>query len=134
MKDKLRDKMDNELKKCTPEQRAEIEDLAQSIMEFTIQASKFADEEIERRNACIKDESKPHWRKPMPDFATRIKGLRENSGKSLQEVADAIGASKAHMLELEQGRSTNPTLELLKKLAAFYNVTVGYLAGEQDDK
>jgi transcriptional regulator with XRE-family HTH domain len=63
----------------------------------------------------------------------RLKELRLRSGKSLQQVADAIGASKAHIWELEANRSKNPSLDLLQKLASYYGVTVAYLIEEPED-
>ncbi len=62
----------------------------------------------------------------------RLKELRLKKGKSLQEVANAIGASKAHIWELESNRSQNPSLDLLQKLAAYYNTTVAYLIEEPE--
>jgi transcriptional regulator with XRE-family HTH domain len=63
-------------------------------------------------------------------LAVKLKELRLKSGKSLQEVADAIGASKAHLWELEMGKSRNPSLDLLSRLAEHYRVTVASLVGE----
>ena len=40
----------------------------------------------------------------MP-LGDKIKELRMKSGESLQDVASAIGASKAHVWEMESGRS-----------------------------
>lgn len=54
------------------------------------------------------------------------------SGQSLQDVADKVGVSKAHIWELELGKSTNPGVELLKRLAEHFRVTVSYLVGEDE--
>ncbi|MGD9724783.1 MAG: helix-turn-helix domain-containing protein [Alphaproteobacteria bacterium] len=64
---------------------------------------------------------------PLKD---RLRALREAQKLSLQEVADKIGASKAHVWDLEQGRSTNPSYELMKKLADCFQVSVSDLVGE----
>lgn len=53
-------------------------------------------------------------------------------GESLQQVADAIGASKAHIWELESNRSKNPSLDLLQKLAGHFRTTVAYLIEEPE--
>ena len=45
-------------------------------------------------------------------------------------MADAVGASKAHIWELETGKSRNPSLELLKALAEHFEITVAKLIGE----
>ncbi len=49
----------------------------------------------------------------MP-LGDKIKELRMKSGESLQDVANAIGASKAHVWEIESGRSSNPSLDMLQ--------------------
>ncbi len=62
----------------------------------------------------------------------RLKELRVRKGQSLQQVADAIGASKAHIWELESNRSRNPSLDLLQKLATHFGITVAYLISEEE--
>lgn len=63
-------------------------------------------------------------------LAARLKQLRGKEKKSLQEIADAVGSSKAHIWDLETGKSKNPTMGLLNKLAKHYKVTVSFLVGE----
>ena len=63
-------------------------------------------------------------------LGVRLKELRIKKGKSLQEVADAVGASKAHVWDMETGRSKNPSIELLLKLAKFFGVGIADLVGE----
>lgn len=67
----------------------------------------------------------------MP-LAEKIKELRTKTGESLQDLADAIGASKAHVWEMESGRSSNPSLDMLKKLASHFGTTVAYLIEEPE--
>jgi len=67
---------------------------------------------------------------PSEEFKGRLRKLREAQDLSLQDVATAVGASRAHIWDLEQGRSTNPSFELLKKLAACFKVSVSDLVGE----
>ncbi len=64
-------------------------------------------------------------------LATRLNQLRLKKGKSLQEVADAVGVSKTHIWELEKGRSENPSFEMLTKLANYFGVTIRFLVGEE---
>jgi transcriptional regulator with XRE-family HTH domain len=66
-------------------------------------------------------------------LAAYIKRLRLKSGQSLQEVADAVGLSKAHVWELESGKSQNPTKEVLERLSNHFGVSVAQLIGETDD-
>ena len=63
-------------------------------------------------------------------LAAKLKELRLRTGESLEQVADAVGVSKAHIWELEGAKSTNPGLELLKKLADHFKVTVGFFSDD----
>src|SRR5208337_829964 len=63
----------------------------------------------------------------------RLKELRVRNRKSLQELADEIGASKAHIWELETGRAKNPSIELLSLLAKALRASVADLIGENPD-
>ena len=63
-------------------------------------------------------------------LATKLKKLRVKKGESLQQVADAVGVSKAHIWELEGARSTNPGLELIKRLADHFKVTVTFFSDD----
>lgn len=67
-------------------------------------------------------------------FAARLKQLRMKRGESLQDAATAVGISKPHFWQLEQGEGGNPTRELLQRLANHYQRTVSYLVGESPEK
>ncbi len=64
-------------------------------------------------------------------LGARLKELRIKKNQSLQQVADAVGASKAHIWDIERGASKNPTMDLLNKLADHFETSVSYLVGEQ---
>lgn len=66
-------------------------------------------------------------------FAQRLHTLRIGKAMSLQQVADAVGISKAHVWNLEKGLSDNPSLELVVKLADLFRVRVADLVGENPD-
>ena len=51
----------------------------------------------------------------------KIKELRIAHNESLQQLADEIGISKAHLWELERNNSQNPSLETLKNIAQHFN-------------
>ena len=68
----------------------------------------------------------------MP-FATRLHELRVAKRLSLQEVADKVGISKAHVWNLEKGQADNPSMELVVKLADLFRVRVADLVGENPD-
>lgn len=63
----------------------------------------------------------------------RIAALRVGKKQSLQEVADAVGVSKAHIWQLERGKADNPAMALVTRLADHFGVSVSYLVGEQID-
>jgi len=63
-------------------------------------------------------------------LGAKLKELRTRKGESLQRVADAVGASKAHIWELETGKSKNPSVELLTELAKHFDVPLASLVGE----
>ena len=66
-------------------------------------------------------------------FATRLHELRVAKRLSLQEVADKVGISKAHVWNLEKGQADNPSMELVVKLADLFRVRVADLVGENPD-
>lgn len=63
-------------------------------------------------------------------LSSKLKDLRVRSGESLQQVADAVNSSKAHIWELETGKNKNPSVDSLSKIADHFNVSVSYLIGE----
>lgn len=67
------------------------------------------------------------------NIGEKLFSLRQKSGESLQQVADKVGVSKAHVWELEKGRSKNPSFELVRKLAAHYGVGIDVLTGEAEE-
>lgn len=60
-----------------------------------------------------------------PFIAARRRDLR----LSLQDVADRIGASKAHIWELENGRAKNPTIRMIFGLASALECNVDSVLG-----
>jgi transcriptional regulator with XRE-family HTH domain len=64
-------------------------------------------------------------------IGTRLKQLRARSNQSLQDVAGAVGASKAHIWEIERGGSKNPSMDLLTKLSEHFGISVSTLVGEE---
>ena len=66
-------------------------------------------------------------------FATRLHELRVAKRLSLQQVANQVGISKAHVWNLEKGQADNPSMELVVKLADLFRVRVADLVGENPD-
>ncbi len=66
-------------------------------------------------------------------FGERLHDLRIRKAMSLQDVATAVGMSKAHVWNLEKSLSDNPSIELVVKLANLFRVRVADLVGENPD-
>jgi transcriptional regulator with XRE-family HTH domain len=67
-------------------------------------------------------------------LGAELKRLRIKKNESLQNVADAVKASKAHIWDIERGASKNPSMDLLNRLANHFGVSVSSLVGEQPPK
>ena len=63
-------------------------------------------------------------------FASKLHDLRVAQRLSLQDVANEVGISKAHVFNLEKGITANPSMELVVKLAELFRVRVADLVGE----
>jgi transcriptional regulator with XRE-family HTH domain len=63
-------------------------------------------------------------------LAERMTRRRLAKGESLQDVATAVGVSKAHIWELEKGRADNPSMALVTRLADHFGVSIAYMIGE----
>ena len=66
-------------------------------------------------------------------FARKLHNLRVAKRLSLQNVADAVGISKAHVFNLEKGLTANPSMELVVKLAELFRVRVADLVGDNPE-
>ena len=60
----------------------------------------------------------------------RLRQYREAKGLTLQQVADAVGCTKAYIWELEMREGQRPTAERLNGIAKTLGVTVLHLLGE----
>ena len=66
-------------------------------------------------------------------FARKLHDLRLARRLSLQNVADEVGISKAHVFNLEKGIATNPSMDLVVKLAELFRVRVADLVGDNPE-
>ena len=64
-------------------------------------------------------------------LGARLTRLRLEKGETLQEVADAVGVSKAHIWELEKGRTDNPSMALVTRFADHFGLSLATLVGEE---
>lgn len=60
----------------------------------------------------------------------KLSKLRIEKSQSLQQVADAVGVSKAHIWEIEKQRAENPSMALVQRLADHFDVSISYLVDE----
>lgn len=66
-------------------------------------------------------------------MGAKLKQSRLKKGWSLQQVADEIGSSKAHIYELEMNKVKNPSVETIKKLAKLFDMPLSYFLDEDED-
>lgn len=66
------------------------------------------------------------------NFPLRLKQLRQSQGLTLEQLGNNIGSTKATIGNFENGNK-NPSLDMLIKLADFFNVSIDYLAGRTDN-
>lgn len=66
-------------------------------------------------------------------FARKLHDLRLEKRMSLQDVANEVGITKAHVFNLEKGHTANPSMELVLKLAELFRVRVADLIGENPE-
>lgn len=66
-------------------------------------------------------------------FARKLHDLRLARRLSLQDVANSVGISKAHVFNLEKGITANPSMDLVVKLAELFRVRLVDLVGDNPD-
>lgn len=66
-------------------------------------------------------------------LGTRMTQLRLEKKESLQDVASAVDVSKAHIWELEKGKTDNPSMALVKRLADHFGVSVTFMVDEDKE-
>lgn len=66
-------------------------------------------------------------------FAEKLKTLREAKGLTQKGLAEILNVAQGAVAMWETGKRT-PDLEMVKKIAAFFNVSTDYLTGESKYK
>lgn len=69
----------------------------------------------------------------METFGQRLRKFRMAKKLSLQDLATAVGASKAHVWDLESGKTKNPSLALLTEFSRALEVPIKELVGESEE-
>ena len=65
-------------------------------------------------------------------FASRLRGLRSEDDMSQRELADALGLTRASVVNYESGESM-PNLAVAVQIADIFGVSLDYLVGASDD-
>lgn len=65
-------------------------------------------------------------------FAKRLKRLRDERNLSTRALGEIVGTSGATISRYENGKR-DPDLQIVNNLAKFFNVTIEYLCGEEND-
>lgn len=63
----------------------------------------------------------------------RIKELREYHNLTQEQLGKIIGQTKSNISKYENG-NLEPSIQVLKGLASFFDVTIDYLLGHSDSK
>jgi DNA-binding XRE family transcriptional regulator/mannose-6-phosphate isomerase-like protein (cupin superfamily) len=69
--------------------------------------------------------------KPLVTLGSRLKRVRERSGRSLREVARELGVSASFLSQMERGKS-QPSVATLYSLSQLLNVSIDELFAEED--
>ena len=68
----------------------------------------------------------------MKQPGIRLRALREGIGLSQSKFADVIGSTQSSINRYENGQAT-PTVELLRKYADYFDVSMDYIFARCDD-
>ena len=70
----------------------------------------------------------------MVTLYERLSSLCEEKGIKGGRMCTELGFSKSLMTDLKNGRKKTINAETAQKIASYFNVSVGYLLGEEDEK
>ena len=68
----------------------------------------------------------------MSKIPERLKSLRTANGYTQKQIADYLGIQSVSVQRFEYG-DRRPSLDILIKLAEFFNVSIDYLVGLSDN-
>jgi len=68
----------------------------------------------------------------MATFAERMIELRKERNLKKAKAAREMGLSRSTITLYENGERTNPTSDILQKIADYYNVSIDYLTGKSN--
>ena len=67
----------------------------------------------------------------MDNFAIKLKEIRTEKGFTQKQLAEAVKTTDDSIYSWEKGRS-QPSLEMLRALSKFFDVSTDYLLGLED--
>lgn len=70
----------------------------------------------------------------MPNFADRIKELRQERGLTQEQLAEQTDIPAATIRRLEVSKTSLPRKDRLILLSNFFNVSIDYLLGETNNR
>ncbi len=56
-------------------------------------------------------------------FSEKLRKIRTSKNKTLEELAEAIGSSKAYVWQLENKTAAKPSAEMLLKLSNYFSIS-----------
>lgn len=68
----------------------------------------------------------------MPDFSQRLKELRKERKLTQKQLAESLGIATSTIIKYERGER-EPNIQNIKRFANYFNVTVDYLLGFDDE-
>jgi transcriptional regulator with XRE-family HTH domain len=68
----------------------------------------------------------------MTNYGEKIKKLRKEKGLTLKELGEVIDFNYSNLSKIERNER-KPTIELLEKLAEFFEVEISYFFGEKQE-
>ena len=71
--------------------------------------------------------------KPQEVFSKRLKELREENNLTQEQLADKISTSKQVLSRYEKNQR-EPGINIVTKIADFFEVSIDYLAGRKSQK
>ena len=69
----------------------------------------------------------------LPVFSTRLKSLRQEKHVTQKFMAEFLGKTERHYQDIEAGK-INVSTTMLMTLASYFDVSVDYLLGLQEDR
>jgi len=70
--------------------------------------------------------------KSVEKIASNLKRLLKHHNVSIRGLSRSIGATPAHITKLSKCEYVSPGLDILEKIAVFFNIPITQLFGEQD--